>query len=194
MNDKVKKYISISLLIIMVFGFIFIGTRNYDKEKVLSDNEKMAEDYKGLGEDNIFDILNNSEMEEFKDNGTGILYLANPDSKWGQKYTLLLNDIVKKSNIKEIKYYNIKHAKETLNRHYANLVEKLEGNLFSTDESDNNLFTPMAIFLKNGKVIGVNNKTAIMSNNVKVDDYWTPYNINIFNNEINELINKLMEK
>ncbi len=180
MNNRIKQSIEVLLLIIMLAGFIYIGGKEYKKDASLTDAEKFSTEYPDIPKDNIFNYLDNSELESFLNNGTGILFLASPTSAYSQAYAKYLNEAANLSNIETINYYNIKRAKEAKNRYYQALTTKLTDELICTDISCDNLFTPMTIFLKEGKILAIDNTTAIISSKYTPENYWTSENISSF--------------
>lgn len=172
MKETLRKVSSAILLLVMIVCFILIGTREYKSEQSLSSQDKITQEYPNLTLTDKFNYLNNKELEEFLANGSGILFLANPDSIWSESYAIYLSEFAQENNV-TINYFNIAHAKETSSRIYLNLVEKLKNQLITTDMSSDNLFTPMTIYINNGEAEVLDNTTAIMPNQENPKDYWT---------------------
>ena len=116
--------------------------------------------------------------------GTGIVYLGFPECPWCQRYVVYLNILAKEYNVKEIYYYNIKNARSNNTKEYQKIVEILKDLLPYDDNGNKKVFVPTVVFVKNGKVIALDDETSTISDGTTPDEYWNQERINLFNSKM----------
>ncbi len=184
-----KKYIPMLILLILCSGFFFISMFRTDKEEN-HDQTAVDNKFEKVPEENVYDILSNSEVDNFLEEGTGILILGTYDSVWTDNYLALYNELAIELDIEKINFFDILPSKTTENKTYSNILKKLDNYLYQTDEYEKLLLTPISIGLENGNIIFVNNDTAFLNSNVTPETYWSDQQIldfkyNITNNIMN---------
>lgn len=180
MNKMGKKIIYIILYIIVLFAFVYFGTRDYDSEKIVNDQEKFSTDYPNVKTDNRFEYFNSTELINFLNNGNGILFLGDKESDWSKKYAEIIYDIAKINDIEKVYYYDVRKVKLLQNSNYYDIIKALDGYLVETDSSKNNLLTPSLYIIKDGKVVFHDTTTSAMNNEISVEDYWNSKTIENF--------------
>lgn len=175
---------------LIILAFIYLGTKDYNLITYASDGERFNSDYSEIPRNNPFIYLNSTELIEFLNKGSGIIFMGNKENVWSKKYASYLYEIAKDRNIEKIYYYDVKKVKLLKNRNYYNIISALEGKLIETDDSLNNLFSPSLYILKDGEVVFYDNTTAVVNNNLDVDTYWDSSNVYNFKEKIITAINE----
>lgn len=116
---------------------------------------------------------NYNEIFEILEKGTGIIYFGFPECPWCRNLVPVLVSSALESKVDKIYYLNIKADRNTLtltkkgkiktekqgNENYLKLVDILKDYLPAydglNDETIKRIYLPTVVFVKNGKVIGV---------------------------------------
>lgn len=177
-----KKGIIIGITILAIMGAILIYEFVPREESV--SNKKFNEEYTLLDKDNVYVYKSINEIINVLSNGTGIVYLGFPECPWCQRYVVYLNILAKEYNVKEIYYYNIKNARSNNTKEYQKIVEILKDLLPYDDNGNKKVFVPTVVFVKNGKVIALDDETSTISDGTTPDEYWNQERINLFNSKM----------
>lgn len=177
-----KKGIIIGITILAIVGAILIYEFVPREESI--SNKKFNEEYTLVDEDNVYVYKSINEIINVLSKGTGIVYLGFPECPWCQRYVVYLNNLAKEYNVKEIYYYNIKNARSNNTKEYQKIVEILKDLLPYDDNGNKKVFVPTVIFVKNGKVIALDNETSTISDGTTPDEYWNQERINLFNTKM----------
>lgn len=139
------------------------GVKDKDKQEYFNLNIPSYSPIVYASYDDVFKILDE----------TGIIYLGYPECPWCRNLIPVLISSAVENNIKEIFYLNIKDDRNnlTLNKNnkiitkkkgkpeYLELVDALYNYLDSykelNDDSIKRIYVPLVIFVKNGKIIGL---------------------------------------
>lgn len=175
---------------LIILAFIYLGTKDYNLVTYNTDGERFNSDYNEIPRNNPFVYLNSTELINLLNNGSGIVFMGNHESVWSLKYATFLYEVLKAKDIDEVYYYDVKKVKLLKNRNYYNIIKELEGNLIETDDSDKNLFSPSLYIIKDGEVVFYDNTTAVVNNNIDVEDYWTETNIYNFKDRLINAFNE----
>jgi len=91
-NNKYIVYgvIGVILLALIVFFIVYINKNN------IPDNERFANEYTEVGQNNVFVYRNADEIIKILEGGTGLVYLGFPECPWCQAYVPILNEVAKK--------------------------------------------------------------------------------------------------
>lgn len=165
----------------------------YPKISISNDNPIKYSSY-----DEIFEVLKS---------GTGVIYLGFPECPWARNLVPVMLSAAKEVEIDTIYYLNIKDDRDVLmlnengdiitekegNKKYFELVEKLDSILDNYILTDNDgksvstgkkrIYTPLLIFVKNGKIIAHHTDT--------VDSQTDPY-VALNDRQNEELLLKLI--
>lgn len=177
-----KKGIIIGITILAIVGAILIYEFVPREESI--SNKKFNEEYTLLDKDNVYVYKSINEIINVLSNGTGIVYLGFPECPWCQRYVVYLNILAKEYNVKEIYYYNIKNARSNNTMEYQKIVEILKDLLPYDDNGNKKVFVPTVVFVKNGKVIALDDETSTISDGTTPDEYWNQERINLFNSKM----------
>lgn len=177
-----KKGIIIGITILAIVGAILIYEFVPREESV--SNKKFNEEYTLVDKDNVYVYKSINEIINVLSNGTGIVYLGFPECPWCQRYVVYLNILAKEYNVKEIYYYNIKNARSNNTKEYQKIVEILKDLLPYDDNGNKKVFVPTVVFVKNGKVIALDDETSTISDGTTPDEYWNQERINLFNSKM----------
>ena len=177
-----KKGIIIGIAILAIVGAILIYEFVPREESI--SNKKFNEEYTLLDKDNVYVYKSINEIINVLSNGTGIVYLGFPECPWCQRYVVYLNILAKEYNVKEIYYYNIKNARSNNTMEYQKIVEILKDLLPYDDNGNKKVFVPTVVFVKNGKVIALDDETSTISDGTTPDEYWNQERINLFNSKM----------
>lgn len=175
---------------LIILAFIYLGTKDYNLVTYNTDGERFNSDYNEIPRNNPFVYLNSTELINLLNNGSGIVFMGNHESIWSLKYATYLYEVLKVKDIDEVYYYDVKKVKLLKNRNYYNIIKELEGNLIETDDSDKNLFSPSLYIIKDGEVVFYDNTTAVVNNNIDIEDYWTETNIYNFKERLINAFNE----
>ena len=181
MNKKVKLILQGILFVVIIVGFIYIGTRDFNKEVVV-DNERFDADYVNVSKDNVFKYANAVEVYQAL-KGNAIIFMGYPANVWSGYYANILNEAAKDAGIKEILYYDFYEDRENRNGTYQSIVLSLTNYLVTLDDGTEEIYAPTLVIVKNGKVIAFDNETAFTKGNITPDVYWDEYQSGIkYNN------------
>ena len=181
MNKKVKLILQGILFVAIIVGFIYIGTRDFNKEVVV-DNERFDADYVNVSKDNVFKYANAVEVYQAL-KGNAIIFMGYPANVWSGYYANILNEAAKDAGIKEILYYDFYEDRENRNGTSQSIVFSLTNYLVTLDDGTEEIYAPTLVIVKNGKVIAFDNETAFTKGNITPDVYWDEYQSGIkYNN------------
>ena len=120
MNKKIKRIFQGMLFILIIIGFIYIGTRDFDTDEVV-DNERFDEEYANVDKDNVFKYASAVDVyASFQKDA--IIFMGYPANIWSGYYANILNEAAKVSGIKEILYYDFYLDRENKNATYQSVV------------------------------------------------------------------------
>lgn len=192
MTPKVKRIfrniIYFVLFAIIIGAFIYLSDKYayLRQEKVL----KFSDFYEEIKNDDIYDVIKATELIADLQKGKHLIFIGNSNSKWSKRYAVELTKVFELKNLDNIKYYDLSNDKTQVNSNYYEIIDLLNGNLVTTDDTEDNLLAPSFYIVENGKIKYYNTDTVAMRNDAKVDNYWTQIKQEEFLNEINTAINK----
>ncbi len=174
-----------SILVIGLVVLAVVSTFLIYKGCAKKDNVRFSEEYKTVGEDNVFTYRTIDEIIKIMEKGTGVVYLGFPECPWCNAYVKYLNDVAKAEGIEKIYYYNILDERKNNTLKYQEIVKLLEGNLQNDEEGNPRIYVPNVSFHVNGKLIGNDYETSLDTHNLSdPNEYWTE-------DEVTELKNTL---
>lgn len=173
-----KRNIMILVVIIgvTVLAGVFLLLKFNHKEEV-SDALKFSKEYE-ITEDNIFVYRNANQIINILKRGTGVVYLGFPECPWCKAYVPILNEIAKESGIEKIYYFNIKEDRSNNTEEYKKILEILSGNLLYDEEGNERIYVPDVTVVINGDIVGHNNDTSVIKEDITPKEYWTEENKN----------------
>lgn len=173
-KKKITWVIEILLFILIIIGFIYVGTRDFSSN-VEVDSDKFDYDYACVSSDNVFTYVSATDVLAKLKNGSSIIFMAYPSNNWSCYYARILNDVAKESGITKIYYYDFYEDRENKNATYQSIVLRLSSYLKTLDTGKQDILAPSLLIIKNGQIIYFDDETSIISGNVSPDDYWDTY-------------------
>jgi len=174
--------------VISLIGVIYYNVKNnpFKDNTEVTDAVKFKSEYEILNDktegnyeylsisidkDNPVKYLQDSEVDDFLNEGTGIIYFGFPECPWCRNLVPVLLDALKEKDINDIYYVNVKDIRDekvledgkvvTKNegtKNYSKFLEKFNDYLpvYSglNDDSIKRMYVPTVFFLKNGEVVG----------------------------------------
>lgn len=174
--------------------------------RVNPNNNKLYPEV-SISNDNPVKYSSYDEIFEVLKSGTGVIYFGFPECPWARNLVPVMLSAAKEVEIDTIYYLNIKDDRDVLmlnengdivtekegNKKYFELVEKLDSILDDYILTDNDgksvstgkkrIYTPLLIFVKNGKIIAHHTYT--------VDSQTDPY-VALNDRQSEELLLKLI--
>ena len=184
-----KKVISGIIFIILIIGFVVLGTKNYRTAEP-TDSELFSAEYQEIDENNIFVYTNASKVLGTLKNGTGIIFFGFKSNVWAGYYANILNDAAMSLGVEQIYYYDFYEDREIHNATYESIVELLTPYLTVLDDGTKNLYSPSMVIVKDGQVVAFNDDTAFTNGASSPEKYWTVEQTNIETNKLTTLINE----
>lgn len=169
---KIQKIIYFILFTLLFAAFIFLGTRNY-KPKELSDSQLFNKEYKTVGLDNHFEVLDSEGALTFLENGTGILFLGFPENVWSTPIAEILDEVSKSENFSPIYYFNFLDERNSYHTNYQGILREIDDYLVTDDTGELQLYAPLVVAISHGKVFFYDNDTAFMNYKTNPKSYWT---------------------
>ena len=177
MNKKVKRALQAILFVVIIIGFIYVGTRDFDTDVVV-DNERFDQEYANVSKDNVFKYANAAQvLSALK--GDAVIFMGYPGNTWSGYYANILNETAKEMGIQEILYYDFYQDRDNRNATYQSIVLSLTNYLTTLDDGTQEIFAPTLVIVKNGSIIGYDNETAFMTGNIDPEDYWDEYQVGL---------------
>ncbi len=183
---KNLKFIIIGIIVLLLLGVLgyFLLFNNEE-----TDSEKFSKEYDM--EENVFVYRNIDEIIKILENGTGIVYLGFPECPWCKAYVKILNEVAKEEGIEKIYYYDILEDRSNNTEKYQKIVSILNDNLLYDEEGNHKIYVPDVTFVLNGEIIGHDNETSVITEDITPEDYWTDENKENLKNKLRLLINEI---
>lgn len=186
-----KKVISGIIFIILIMGFIFLGTKEYKKAEQ-SDNELFSAEYQEIDENNIFEYTNATKVLQTLKNGSGVIFFGFKSNIWAGYYANILNEVAMSLGMDKIYYYDFYEDRKNTNGTYELIVETLNPYITVLDDGTKNIYSPSIVIVKNGEIIAFNDDTAFVKGNNNPEEYWTIEQINIEKNTLSVLLSNYL--
>lgn len=189
-----KKQTKIILGILTTMLLVLTSILGYYKlqPKKISDTLKFQKEYQEVAKDHVFVYRNLNDIIDILKHGTGVVYLGFPECPWCQRYVVYLNEVAKEHDIEQIYYYNIKEDREKNTKKYQEVVKILEDYLDYNQEGKKRIFVPDITFVQEGKIIGHDNETSMISDEgMTPDKYWDKENVKKLKEKLNKFASEL---
>lgn len=191
-NKYIKLISTIIILIIIVSISILIYKKFENNQKIQKDNEKFKTEYPKVDKDNLFIYSDINTIINIIENKTGIIYIGFPECIWCQAYVPILNEAAKEEGIEKIYYLNILEDRKNNTINYQKLLNLLDANLLFDDEGNKRIYVPDVTIVKNGKIIGHNNESSIITEKDQTpEEYWTEERKKLLKENLKESFKKL---
>ena len=192
-NKKmIKKIISLGLFAVMVYLFIYFGTKDYHLN--IADNIRFSNDYKDISTNNIFKYAKSPEILDILNRRSGVIFMGFSSNIWSHYYADYLNEVGMASHIDKIYYYDFKSDRELNTNTYLSIVSKLKDYLYNTDTGKKDLFAPSILIVRNGKIIYYDDEVSMIKGNITPEEFFTDYKKNLLMENVRSALNEyLME-
>ncbi len=188
------KKISLLLIIILSVVGAMLIYRYFEKHQSANTITKKANNDYSLVTDSILINKSIDEINMLFNKKSGIVFLCIKENEWCNYYAKYLNEVVKENEINEIYYLNIKQDRSYNTSGYRKLVNNIKEYLIKDDENNLRIFVPTTLFIKDGIVIGYDNETSIMIDNISPSEYYTEEKINEFKYKLSNFILNFKEE
>ena len=173
-----KKYVRYAIYLVLfsiLFGiFIYLGKKDFGNDyKKYTDAQRINFEYNEIPSDNMFKYVYATDVLELFDNGTGIIYMGFSSNEWSKYYMKYLYQVLSEHNIKEAYYYDLQKDRSRYTKNYVKIEKELNNFITRFDDNTTRITTPLLVIIKEGKIIYVNNDTAIVDNGINPAMYWT---------------------
>lgn len=168
-NSKYIVYGIIGVVLLALIIFIIV----YNAKNNIPDNEKFANEYTEVGQNNVFVYRNADEIIKILEGGTGLVYLGFPECPWCQAYVPMLNEAAKEEGVEKIYYFNIREDRQENSKNYQKIVKIVKNYLMKDDEGNERIFVPDVYAVRDGKILSHNNETSVIDSDITPSAYWT---------------------
>lgn len=172
----------ISLFIMLIIGFIYLGTKNYEVK--ITDAEIFTSEFPSVDNKNVFVYSTSKEVLENINKKDCVILFGSVENSFTEKYADMINSLALENKIKEVLYYDFLDDRDHNNGNYELIVEKLKPYLLTNDRGNNELYAPTLLVMKDSEVMYINQDVNFVYGNVTPEKYWTDYNVGAFNNTI----------
>lgn len=186
-----KKIISGIIFVILLVGFVVLGTKEY-KTAEQTDNVIFSQEYEEIDENNIYTYTNASKVLQTLKGGSGIIFFGFQKDIWAGYYANILNEAAMSLGVEEIYYYDFYEDRKNHNGTYESVVELLSNYLITLDDGTKNIYSPSVVIVKDGAVVAFNDDTAIMRGKDLPEEYWTEYQKSLEKDKLIALINQYL--
>ena len=139
-----------------------------------TDAARFKAAYSRVADDNRFVFASAGEVLEKFESGSGLIFLGFQQCPWCQQLAPLVDDAAKAEGLDKIYYLDIRHARETNDATYKQLVEKLKPHLRTDENGQPRVYVPDVTALKDGRVVGhFLQETTVDGEKATADTYWT---------------------
>ncbi len=189
-KNKWQMIIYIILFCLLIWGFIYLGTKDYSKD--ITDQEKMAQSFNMLSEDNVFKIVNATDARMVANGKKGIV-LFGTKNDWVNYYAYLVNKIAKEVGITEIYYYDFVKNRSDNNGTYEDIVEKLKNYVTYNDKGVGEIYAPSLLVVSNDNVLMFDTSTNFVKGNMTPSKYWSKQREDAKIKELTEVFNEYLK-
>ena len=192
MKEKIKdkKNLLILGLIIIIVLLVILLVKVSEKESDGNDAIKFAQEYTEVGEDNIYVYRTYDEIIKILENGTGIILLGFPECPWCQRYAVYLNEVANELDFDKIYYYNILEDRKNNTEEYQNIVSIISEYLKYDEEGNKKIFVPSVIAVNKGEIVGFDDETSVITEDITPDEYWTDNKVNLLKDKLTTMLTK----
>ncbi len=185
-----KILLKITIVVVLLVVVWLVWKKIVTKDSSIPDNIRFSKDYTQVSEDNIYKYASKKEVLSAFDSEKAVVFFGFPECKWCQAYVKLLNDIAKEYGVNEILYYNIKYDRSKNAKFYKQVQELTKDYLQEDEEGIPRMYVPDVYFIKDGKIIGHNNDTSMISK-MELEEYYTKENTEALQNKLSNLFKEI---
>ena len=190
-KNKVQMIIYLIIFCILIWAFIYLGTRNY-KNEINNDKERFDMDFSLVDKDNVFVYAKNLDVRSAIQSGNTIVFFGNNKSEWVNYYASILNEAAKNVGIKKILYYDFFDDRDTKNGTYEKIVEILKDYVKTNDLGVKNIYAPTLVVIKNNNILYFDDETSFVDGDTTPNYYWTVNNKELKQGELENIFIKYL--
>ncbi len=190
--SKKQKLISLVLFVLLLGGFIFVGTRDYQIE-TKDEHKIFSNEFKIVPEQNLFVYSNSTEVYNVLKSGSAVIFFGFNKNEFSGYYAKMINEVAQEVGIKEILYYDFYEDRENRSGTYESIVLTLENYLQKNDLGVVDLVAPSMVVVKNGKIFYYDAETSYTAVKLSPEDYWTEYNVGLKKSTLNYIFGEYLE-
>ena len=172
-KNKIQLVVYLLLFALLIWAFIYLGTIDYDK--TLPDNEKFAQEFSLVSEDNVFEYINATEALMVA-NGTKGIVLFGTKNEWVNYYANIVNKVAKQIGIDKIYYYDFVSNRQDNNGTYEQIVELLSDYTMYDDYNKAEIYAPSLLVVSKDQVLLFDMETSFRVSNIEPAEYWNSFN------------------
>ncbi len=169
-KSKAQMVVYIILFIVLLYGFIYLGTKDYKVE--VDDKEKVASMFTMVDKDNVFKLVNATEARMVANGKKGIVVFGT-ESKWVNYYLYMVNKVAKEVGITEIYYYDFMKNRKDNNATYEDIVAKLSDYVLYNDLDKAEIYAPSLLVMGDKDVLLFDTETNFRTGDIVPSKYWT---------------------
>jgi hypothetical protein len=187
-KNKKQMLIYIFIFCLLIYGFIYLGTKNYDTKK--GDHEKFDSQFSLVDDNNVYTYINSNDAKRLLNAENTIIFFGTSNSEWVNYYAKILNDVALKSGVKNINYYDFFEDRKNANGTYESIVEKLSKYATVDDEGKKNIYAPSLLVIKDSNIIYFDNETSITQGDITPEVYWNEYQTGLKTSILTEIFSE----
>ncbi len=172
-KNKIQLVVYLLLFALLIWAFIYLGTIDYDK--TLPDNEKFAQEFSLVSEDNVFEYINATEALMVA-NGTKGIVLFGTKNEWVNYYANIVNKVAKQIEIDKIYYYDFISNRQDNNGTYEQIVELLSDYTMYDDYNKAEIYAPSLLVVSKDQVLLFDMETSFRVSDIEPAEYWNSFN------------------
>lgn len=172
-KNKIQLVVYLLLFALLIWAFIYLGTIDYDK--TLPDNEKFAQEFRLVSEDNVFEYINATEALMVA-NGTKGIVLFGTKNEWVNYYANIVNKVAKQVGIDKIYYYDFISNRQDNNGTYEQIVELLSDYTMYDDYNKAEIYAPSLLVVSKDQVLLFDMETSFRVSDIEPAEYWNSFN------------------
>lgn len=192
MKKLQKNKISLLLFIILLIGFIWVGTREYKTQEV-DEHQIFSDEFKEVSKDNVFKYANASNVYNALNKGNALIFFGFNENEFTGKYASILNEAALENGISEILYYDFYEDRKNSNGTYESIVNYLKNYIYKDDLGQIHLAAPSFVIVKNKEILYYDEETAHVLSVLTPESYWTDYNVGLKKETLNAAFQNYLE-
>lgn len=164
----------VGIIVAVICGWYIWSRSHVPASPQPSDAARFKAAYSRVANDNRFVFASPGEVLEKFESGSGLIFLGFQQCPWCQQLAPLVDDAAKAEGLDKIYYLDIRHARETNDATYKQLVEKLKPHLRTDENGQPRVYVPDVTALKDGRVVShFLQETTVDGEKATADTYWT---------------------
>ena len=186
-----KKFKILCIIAFAIVGALIIYNHFDTEEFRTTLPNVISNEYNLTSETIVYETKNIDEVINIINNKYGVIFMCTPETDWCKKYAEILNEVAIEKDLDKVYYVNIKYDRNMNTNKYQKLVHLLSDILLTDDTGNKRIYMPEVLFVRDGKIIAHDNETSFITNDITVNEYWSPENIAKLKNKLYNYIDLL---